>query len=157
MRIGDLHAWISVDGVELPEFATEVAANGEQVCCWVPSECGKEFCIHVMNTGSSSRVISRDLVYKDSTSRRTSSACFDSVPTGPSTRRRLLFGQQVLSDDDSLLSADVSPELGSITVKMRVVKDRPRSRYSHSEPSWRDPKTQVLHERSKKAIGHTVQ
>ncbi|KAK7006219.1 hypothetical protein R3P38DRAFT_1704009 [Favolaschia claudopus] len=169
MRIGNLHAWISMDGVELTEFATEVAANGKEVSCWVPSECGKEFCIHAMNTDSSSKVIvnalprvdgvacrSRHLRYKDSTSRRTSTATFDSIPTGPSTRRRLLFGQQVLSDDDSLLSADVSPELGSIIVKMRVVKNKPRSRDSHRE-SWRDPKTQILHERSKKAIGHTVQ
>jgi hypothetical protein len=63
------------------------------------------------------------------------------------------------SDDDSLLNAAISPELGCIKVEMRNVREVP-SRSSHrtvwkgSAPSFETP---VLHERSKKAMGHSVQ
>jgi hypothetical protein len=41
MRLDELHAWISVDGVELPEFAVEYSADGKEASCWIPSECDK--------------------------------------------------------------------------------------------------------------------
>jgi hypothetical protein len=41
MRLGELHAWISVDGVELSEFAVEYSADGRVASCWIPSECDK--------------------------------------------------------------------------------------------------------------------
>jgi hypothetical protein len=41
MRLGELHAWISVDGVELSEFAVEYSADGKEASCWIPSECDK--------------------------------------------------------------------------------------------------------------------
>ena len=39
--VGHLSAWIQVDGVRLPEYATEIDPSGTKASCWVPSEAGK--------------------------------------------------------------------------------------------------------------------
>ncbi|KAJ7340692.1 hypothetical protein DFH08DRAFT_811889 [Mycena albidolilacea] len=39
MRLGELHTWISVDGVELSEFAVEYSLDAKEASCWIPSEC----------------------------------------------------------------------------------------------------------------------
>ncbi|KAF7337014.1 hypothetical protein MVEN_02138000 [Mycena venus] len=78
----------------------------------------------------------------------------DSVATSPTMRRPLLFGKQQITDDDRYLNAPISPDLGSITMELNnvsVYRTPPRLRYFVSAPS------QKLHERSKKAIGHSVQ
>jgi hypothetical protein len=59
-------------------------------------------------------------------------------------------------DDDNLLNAAISPELGSIKVQMRKVISVPSRR---QQPVWLGDsfESKVLHERSKKAMGHSVQ
>jgi hypothetical protein len=36
-----LHAGITIDGEDLPEYDVQVDDNGKQVSCWIPSEAGK--------------------------------------------------------------------------------------------------------------------
>ncbi|KAJ7882296.1 hypothetical protein B0H13DRAFT_928827 [Mycena leptocephala] len=176
MQLGPLHAWISVDGVQVSEYAAETtieySADRAEASCWIPSECNKKFRVHYENTEASQRHIvnaqvtvdgiccgSHNMQCRDLGRPRIVSGSRDSVSTSAYTRRPLLFAQQALTDDDDLLNAAISPELGCIKVEMRNVREIP-SRSSHrtvwkgSAPSFETP---VLHERSKKAMGHSVQ
>ncbi|KAK7035107.1 hypothetical protein R3P38DRAFT_2617210 [Favolaschia claudopus] len=172
MRINDLQAWITVDGVALAEYS--ISAGMHTATCWIPSESDKKFCVHLKNTRSSSRalvngqlsvngtvLISSDLDTSVSKSSRTTSTVIDSVPSGP-------FASRCKStvDEDALLEANVSPELGSIKVEMRIIRitcsisSRRSARTSRKAlgDKQRPYKPQVLHEKSKKAaMGHTVE
>ncbi|KAJ7789291.1 hypothetical protein B0H14DRAFT_3891957 [Mycena olivaceomarginata] len=154
MRLDEIHAWICVDDVKLSEFALEYSADGMEASCWIPSECDKQFSIHWETTDSvagqtlnaqvtvdGTRCGSNDMYCPDRARPHIASGSRNSVATSAETRRPLLFAQQALTDDNNLLNAAISPELGSI---------RP--------PVWGGRfETQVLHERSKKAMGHSVQ
>ncbi|KAJ7224860.1 hypothetical protein B0H12DRAFT_285157 [Mycena haematopus] len=179
MRLGELHVWVSVDDVELSEFAVEYSADGKEASCWIPSECDKNFSVNWKHTNSpprwkhtkpsshtvnaqvsvdGTRCGSTDMVSRDRKRPHIVSGSRNSVATSAHTRRPLLFARQALTDDDDLLNAAISPELGSIKVEVRKVKEA-LSRSSHRRPVWRAHsfETSVLHERSKKAIGHSVQ
>ncbi|KAJ7817757.1 hypothetical protein B0H14DRAFT_2841611 [Mycena olivaceomarginata] len=148
MRLDELHAWISVDGVELPEFAVEYSADGKEASCWIPSECDKvERPFHFT---------SNNMYCRDHRHPQITSGSRNSVATSALSRRPLLFAQQALTDDDNLLNAAISPELGSIKVQMRKVISVPSRR---RQPVWPGDsfESKVLHERSKKAMGHSVQ
>ncbi|KAF8139411.1 hypothetical protein K438DRAFT_2030577 [Mycena galopus ATCC 62051] len=172
MRLGDLHVCISVDGVELSEFAVEYSVDGKEATCWISSECDKKFSVKWKNTNSTPghivnaqvtvdgiRCGSNDLVHRDRKRPHIASGSRDSVATSAYTRRPLMFARQALTDDDNLLNATISPELGSVKVELRNVRTTP-SRHSR-RPVWRGSSSsfeaQVLHEQSKKAIGHSVQ
>ncbi|KAJ7111889.1 hypothetical protein C8R44DRAFT_798872 [Mycena epipterygia] len=167
MKLGPIYAWISVDGVELSEFAAEISADGKEAICWIPSECDKKISVNWKHNDLPPHQTTHAEVTVDGIScghknmkrdRRLPRVAYDSrdsVSTSPHTRRSLVFAKQALTDDDNVLNAAISPELGSIKVEIR-----------HAEPSgpteeWRRGKprynTQVLHERSKKAMGHSVQ
>ncbi|KAJ7153675.1 hypothetical protein C8R46DRAFT_471510 [Mycena filopes] len=77
----------------------------------------------------------------------------DSVSTSPNTRRPLTFSQQALTDDDAYLNTAISPDLGTIKVEFALIepsrKKRERKWYVRDEP-------RILHERSKKGMGHSV-
>ncbi|KAJ7041786.1 hypothetical protein C8F04DRAFT_1078707 [Mycena alexandri] len=172
MQLGPLHSWITVDGVELTEFALQCSADGTEASCWIPSECDKQFTVHFKNTEASSRSTvnahvvvdgiscgSKALRCRDRRHPHTSSGSRDSVATSATTRRSLFFGQQALTDDDTLLNAAISPELGSIKVVIATVRAR-KSRLGSNRSHGKTPykyEPQTLHERSKKAMGHSVQ
>ncbi|KAJ7340696.1 hypothetical protein DFH08DRAFT_244139 [Mycena albidolilacea] len=168
MRLDELHAWISVDGVELPEFAVEYSADGKEASCWIPSECDKQFAVEFKNTRSSSWQTNAEITVdgiqcgsnntycRDHRHPQITSGSRNSVAISAHSRRPLLFAQQALTDDDNLLNAAISPELGSIKVQMRKVISVPSRR---RQPVWPGDsfESKVLHERSKKAMGHSVQ
>ncbi|KAJ6512585.1 hypothetical protein C8R45DRAFT_1067815 [Mycena sanguinolenta] len=167
-HLGDTRVWVAVDDVELSEFAVEYSVDGKEASCWIPSECGKNFSINWEHTNASGLTVDA-LVWVDGTScgrkfmsrhrtrPHTLSGCRTSVATSADTRRPLSFARQALTDDDNLLGAAISPELGSIKVEVRNVRKVPRR--ANQPPPWavHSYETPVLHEKSKKAIGHTVQ
>ncbi|KAJ7712182.1 hypothetical protein B0H14DRAFT_2483028 [Mycena olivaceomarginata] len=171
MRLDEIHAWICVDDVKLSEFALEYSADGMEASCWIPSECDKQFSIHWETTDSvagqtlnaqvtvdGTRCGSNDMYCPDRARPHIASGSRNSVATSAETRRPLLFAQQALTDDDNLLNAAISPELGSIRVNIREVRTAPSMRSHRQPPVWGGRfETQVLHERSKKAMGHSVQ
>ncbi|KAF7337068.1 hypothetical protein MVEN_02144000 [Mycena venus] len=171
MRLDELHAWICVDDVKLSEFALEYSADGKEVSCWIPSQCDKKFSVHWETTDSSpqqtfnarvtvdgTRCGNNDMRCRDRAHPHIASGSRDSVATSAETRRPLLFARQALTDDDNLLNAAISPELGSIKVDIREVRTAPSMRSHRQPPVWGGRfETQVLHERSKKAMGHSVQ
>ncbi|KAJ7157606.1 hypothetical protein C8R43DRAFT_997120 [Mycena crocata] len=163
MRLGQFCASVSVDGVELAEYAPEYSADGTEGTCWIPSEEGKQFCIKwTDDQASAQRQISGRVAVdgiccgrkalKIRRGTHFSWASRDSVSTSDTTRRPLLFGTQALTDNDEYLNAPVSPDLGTIQVLLSHVRNQP----THA-PLYKDAwQPQTLHERSKKAIGHTV-
>ncbi|KAJ7340702.1 hypothetical protein DFH08DRAFT_244212 [Mycena albidolilacea] len=84
-----------------------------------------------------------------------SRASRDSVSTSANTRRPLTFGKQILNDDDEYLSTAISPELGTIKVVYSLVKPTGHKQKITKWNAKYEPT--ILHERSKKAIGHSVQ
>ncbi|KAJ7157604.1 hypothetical protein C8R43DRAFT_403314 [Mycena crocata] len=165
MRLGQFSASVSVDGVELAEYAPEYSPDGKEATCWIPSEEGKQFCLKWTNNQASKHQIIMGRVHVDGTAcdgtymrvqggkHRFSMGSRDSVPTSATTRRPLLFAKQVLTDDDAYLNDAVPLDLGTIKVNLSEVGDvvhTTRAKYAACAPL-------VLHERSKKAIGHSVQ
>ncbi|KAJ7817754.1 hypothetical protein B0H14DRAFT_3148160 [Mycena olivaceomarginata] len=65
----------------------------------------------------------------------------------------LLFAHQTLTGDDDLLNAAISPELGSVKVKIRHVRSVPSRSTLQSVWSGHSFESKVMHERSKKALG----
>jgi hypothetical protein len=41
LQLNNFSAWISVDDVELQQYAIEYSKDGKQATCWIPSEAGK--------------------------------------------------------------------------------------------------------------------
>ncbi|KAK6996511.1 hypothetical protein R3P38DRAFT_1963845 [Favolaschia claudopus] len=168
MRLGEFHAWVSTDGIELAEFAVEYSADGIHASCWIPSECGKKLSTHYEGTEPEQPLslnveVTVDGIACGSHTLRclpclnVASGSRDSVATSAITRRPLMFARQVLTDDDDLLTAAISPELGTIRIEMRDVQSRPHWRTRDSTWNNFSLGPQVLHERSKKAIEHSVQ
>ncbi|KAJ7222901.1 hypothetical protein C8J57DRAFT_1536118 [Mycena rebaudengoi] len=53
MQLGHFSASVSVDGVQLSEYAPEYSADGQEATCWIPSESGKKFKIEWSNAAAS--------------------------------------------------------------------------------------------------------
>ncbi|KAJ7614139.1 hypothetical protein FB45DRAFT_262539 [Roridomyces roridus] len=168
MQLGQFSASVSVDGVNLSEYAPEYSADGTEATCWIPSQNDKCFRVDWANNKASKlRLISGSLTVdgircggkhmapRDSQHPTFSQASRDSVAISATTRRPLMFSKQALTDDDEYLNASISPHFGTIRLELRHVKKNPLSGLSTANS--KDYKTQILHEKSKKAVGHAVQ
>ncbi|KAJ7846133.1 hypothetical protein B0H13DRAFT_2408661 [Mycena leptocephala] len=163
----DLDCWVEVDGVKLSEYSLEYSVDGMEVICWIPSEVDKKFSIHWVDSKASLTRRTYGFVAVDGIDcpgqelslvrtgiRWVGTGHRDSVDTSSMTRRSLLFGRQQLTDDDRFLDAPISPNLGTITLELvDGVECRTLPRF----PQFVTLPSQKLHERSKKAIGHSVQ
>ncbi|KAJ7483537.1 hypothetical protein FB451DRAFT_107859 [Mycena latifolia] len=164
MHLGQFSAYVSVDDVKLSEYTVETSADGTQATCWIPSENGKEFRVKFQNRDARANCLISGRVHVDGMrcggthleirhGGHTSAASLTSVYTSTHTRRPLTFGKQALTDDDAYLNAAISPDFGTIKVVLAHVKpliEKPGKMQQAFEP-------QILHERSKKSIGHTIQ
>ncbi|KAJ7253420.1 hypothetical protein C8J57DRAFT_1348050 [Mycena rebaudengoi] len=165
MQLGHFSASVSVDGVQLSEYAPEYSADGKEATCWIPSESGKNFKIEWNNAAASASCHVSGSVKVDGIScgskrmklggNNSSTGYRDSVPASASTRRPLVFGKQTLTDDDSYLATTISPDFGTIRLVINQVQYLQQPGLSSWPGASFEP--QILHERSKKAIGHTVQ
>ncbi|KAJ7081891.1 hypothetical protein B0H15DRAFT_449787 [Mycena belliarum] len=171
MHLGHFSASVYVDGAKLSEYAVELSADGTQATCWIPSEDDKKFCVKLINSEARSDYdvsgnISADGINCGGKTLRperhgrfpsVSLASRDSVAVSANTRRPLTFSKQALTDDDAYLNAAISPDLGTIKVEFVHVR---RKLGRTSSKRWAGPKRfepQIFHERSKKAMGHSVQ
>jgi hypothetical protein len=41
LQLGNLSAWITVDGKELKEYGVEISDDGKEATCWIPSKVGQ--------------------------------------------------------------------------------------------------------------------
>ncbi|KAJ7195647.1 hypothetical protein GGX14DRAFT_474608 [Mycena pura] len=165
MKLGQFSAWISVDGVALTELATEYSPDRKEASCWIPSEQDKQFCVHFENDKPSPSICLSGRTYVDgircggrrlrirrSGNVAVSSGSRDSVSTSEYTRRPLVFGKQALTDDDAYLNTPISPDFGSIKVTLRQVAKAKLTEFECKRHESPPP----LHERSKKALGHSI-
>ncbi|KAK7006228.1 hypothetical protein R3P38DRAFT_3037422 [Favolaschia claudopus] len=167
MQLGQFSATISVDGVALPEYAVEYSADGLEATCWIASERDKPFRVNFQDIDfSPHRQISARLfvdgkgcngrLLKAVNGSNISTGMRDSVASSANTRRPLKFAQQCLTDDDSYLNTAIPAQLGTINVAFWHVKLH-RGNSIDSAVNRGDLEATVLHERSKKAMGHSVQ
>ncbi|KAJ7025777.1 hypothetical protein C8F04DRAFT_1127548 [Mycena alexandri] len=167
--LGRFSCWVEVDGARLKEYSLEYSADGTEATCWIPSEVDKEFSVHWTDSNSTpSRTIygyvkvdgmdcgGYPLLLVRAGGRWLGTGHRDSVSVSPTTRRSLLFGRQQFTDDDRFLDTSISPDLGTICPELDdvfVYRTPPMPRQYAALPS----NAQKLHERSKKATGHSVQ
>ena len=41
LQLGNLSAWITVDGKKLEEYGVEISDDGREATCWIPSKVGQ--------------------------------------------------------------------------------------------------------------------
>ncbi|KAJ7614126.1 hypothetical protein FB45DRAFT_802683 [Roridomyces roridus] len=169
MQLGQFSASVSVDGVTLSEYAPEYSADGTEATRWIPSQNDKCFRVQWSNDNASKSLLisgrlnvdgikcpGKRMAPKDPRRPTFSQASRDSVPTSAATRRPLMFSKQALTDDDEYLNASISPHLGTIRLQMIHVKKKGHTTL-RTGATRKDYKKQILHEKSKKAVGHAVQ
>ncbi|KAJ7222911.1 hypothetical protein C8J57DRAFT_1198238 [Mycena rebaudengoi] len=174
MKLGQFSASVTVGGVELSEYAPEYSADGIEATCWIASESDKQFSVEWKDEQASKPCLIVGYLNVDGIAcpgkhmkllpakgrarggNRVSAGHRDSVSTSETTRRALVFAKQALTDDDAYLNTSISPHLGSISLELweteRVLTERRQHTWAGLtlEP-------QILHERAKKAIGHSIQ
>ncbi|KAF7321241.1 hypothetical protein HMN09_00213200 [Mycena chlorophos] len=170
MRLGQYLASILVDRAPLTEYDVKLSEDGQSVVCWVPSTENQPFSVRSMDHAPhpsillSSRVVldgrecGRKCLTKAKDGSGVSMNVRDTISTSDYTRRTLWFGKQAVTDDDAYLNAKISPDFGSIIVEIREVEHnatyKKKTDYRRINAAFA-PK--VLHEKSKKGLGHSVQ
>ncbi|CAK5281317.1 unnamed protein product, partial [Mycena citricolor] len=154
-------AWVTIDGQETVEYGVETAADEKKVTCWIASQLGKTFAVHVRSTAhpgviavytrmDGKEVVGRVLYCGLQTP---STVSIDGA-LGENDTRPFMFSSLELSDDDRLLGqSSVSQDLGRIDVQLVPVLIASRSAPPQSYPSL---ETLKIHERSKKAVTQQV-
>ncbi|KAJ6454715.1 hypothetical protein C8R47DRAFT_1166845 [Mycena vitilis] len=112
----DFSAWVSIEGVEAPEYGPEVSENQQDYLYGLPpeSEVGKNFTVNWMNrsvhglTGGGVQVDGHKRV-----------AFMDGIPeTDTKTSRPFVFAPLELTDDDAYLESASHPHLGLIRLEI---------------------------------------
>ncbi|KAF9514759.1 hypothetical protein BS47DRAFT_1392190 [Hydnum rufescens UP504] len=164
----DVSITIQCEGEDLSEYSHEV--RGNSATCYIPSVEGKHFQICVMRAASKTSFCVQ--VYFDGQnaamhidfrrSKRDKKRVGDSVRVNQSLKRRLVFSQLKLTDDEDALAATSGIDtnaLGTIRVNMRHVIQVPvRSSDSRGIGTSNEGAVHsgTVHERAKKSGGHIV-
>jgi len=149
----DFTAWITIEGVDAPEYSVEVSGNQEELSCWIPSEVGKKFAVHWSNisapglTGGGVQVDGHKCGFEAIASEtRPISAFMDGIAETDTKTRPFVFAPLELTDDDAYLESASHPNLGLI--KLEIWRVDVGGGYAPSVIAV--PSTQKVHERSKK-------
>ncbi|KAI0754342.1 hypothetical protein C8Q80DRAFT_362623 [Daedaleopsis nitida] len=166
MRHNQCEAWITCEGLRLPEFPSD-SQHGEGVegdcdgakataTCFVPSQAGKAFSVHLQTTGTSSANVCKLYMDGSRVDKYTISSKareIEAVRTGPTTKQPFLFSELVTTEDDDALHRTGHHELGTIKVSfwtVEYIKAANPGRY-HYPPLDELRSAQAVHEQSKKA------
>ncbi|KAF9032280.1 hypothetical protein BDZ89DRAFT_1131415 [Hymenopellis radicata] len=157
-------AWINTDGKPLEEHGVEVHDDAREVSCWVPSEPGKTFSVHLrhkqcpVETGIyvfvDGQYAGGGSIHPSSLSKKDYFSLWD-VAISATTARKLMFANVRFSDDDDLLDSmsSATAELGEIRIEHWEVAPGPVVPF-HGHPYQ---EVGLVHERSKKGIAHYTQ
>ncbi|CAK5278693.1 unnamed protein product [Mycena citricolor] len=176
MQIGAYSASIHVDGEPLPEYGLETSADGKEVSCWIPSEAGKAFTPNFRDSAPSLKYTTLAKLNVDDVrcpgtylgnlrpghsgrlshqpGHVLSESKIETIATGPYSRRQIVFGSRVLTDDDAYLDQSISPHAGTIQVAFSHCV---RHANTDIASAFHVPKANAIHERSKKAAAHVVE
>ncbi|KZO90664.1 hypothetical protein CALVIDRAFT_542412 [Calocera viscosa TUFC12733] len=162
-RLGDYEAWVEVGGVRLEEYPMVESGTGEMVVrCWIASEEGKNFVVHLKDHKPGQRAIrgriSIDgrlaagvIVRASSRSRTVPSSGF---PITATQTKLYQFGKISLTEDEHLALQDENliKQLGTIKMLCETGNAVPDNWISGFSPSEVKP----VHEKSKKGASHWV-
>ncbi|KAJ7733604.1 hypothetical protein B0H14DRAFT_2996343 [Mycena olivaceomarginata] len=160
LQFREFFAWVSIDGVEAPEYEVEISEDQKSVTCWIASELGKEFAVYWRNT--SYNCDTSGLVYMDGNlcggkiiyARDLPFTVFkDGVRLDAISVKPFMFSSLEITDDDAILSGPSHQQLGLVELKIQPVKVIESKTTSYSPPSLSHI---VVHERSKKAVTQQI-
>ncbi|KAJ7354660.1 hypothetical protein DFH08DRAFT_738811 [Mycena albidolilacea] len=153
-------AWVTIDGVEAPEYNVEVSENQQEVNCWIPSEVGKKFVVHWTNnsvpglTGGGVQVDGHKCGFEAIASEtRPISLFMDGIAEAETQTRPFVFTPLELTDDDAYLESALHPQLGLI--KLEIWRVDIGGGIAPSTIAV--PAAQKVHERAKKGMNQHVQ
>ncbi|KAF8199956.1 hypothetical protein K438DRAFT_1822913 [Mycena galopus ATCC 62051] len=160
LQAKDFSAWISIEGVEAPEYNVEVAENQLEVTCWIPSEVNKKFTVHWTNnsvpglTGGGVQVDGHRCGFEAIASETRPLTLFmDGIAETSTKTRPFVFAPLELTDDDTYLESVTHPNLGLIKLEIwRVDIGGGIAPSTIAAPS-----AQKVHERSKKGMNQQIQ
>ncbi|KDQ63543.1 hypothetical protein JAAARDRAFT_382113 [Jaapia argillacea MUCL 33604] len=149
LQFGTYSSWITVGDASLEEHQVTATPNnvpsGSQVTCWVASEAGTKFTVHVANDAPYRPTAISAYLQVDGVE------C--GVSTSSTTERALCFSTLELTDDDAYLGANNSVKgLGEISVKLYPVTVG----MAIPMQPLHVPEDRKVHERTKKAGAHRV-
>ncbi|KAJ7782348.1 hypothetical protein DFH07DRAFT_790347 [Mycena maculata] len=154
----DFSAWISIEGVDAPEYGVEISENQEELSCWIPSEVGKKFTVHWSNisapglTGGGVQVDGHKCGFEAIASEtRPISAFMDGIAETDTKTRPFVFALLDLTDDDAYLESASHPNLGLIKLEIWRVDVA-----GVMAPAVAVPSKQLVHERAKKAMNQQI-
>ncbi|KAF8895969.1 hypothetical protein BD779DRAFT_552958 [Infundibulicybe gibba] len=154
-------AWVSVDGVELPQYAVEsrdAAGVKETVTCYIPSEANKEFAVYWTSPPYPFKLVGDvrvDGIWISGKGNKvdmgsTQQASF--VRTSDRSARPLMFSLLERTDDDACLASSTK-DLGEIKLDVWTARcpeyGAPRDCYSTTLQT-----PTKIHERSKSVMSH---
>ncbi|KAF7357819.1 hypothetical protein MVEN_00827900 [Mycena venus] len=160
LQAKEFSAWITIDGLEAPEYSIEVSENQQEVTCWIPSEVGKKFAVHWTNnsapglTGGGVQVDGHKCGFEAIASEtRPISLFMDGIAETDTKTRPFVFAPLILTDDDAYLESASHPNLGLIKLEIWRVDIG-----GGMAPSVITvPNAQKVHERSKKGMNQQIQ
>ncbi|KAJ7141254.1 hypothetical protein C8R44DRAFT_763071 [Mycena epipterygia] len=155
----EFSAWITIDGIETPEYSVETSEDQNTVTCWIASELGKKFSIHWEN--SSYRTHTAGEVKMDGNKCQAKLIYGHLVPrtvfkegvTDGQTIKPFTFSSLALTDDDSFLGGSSHEDLGVIELCIYPVD---LLNTPHVPGPTTDLSALKLHERSKKAVTQQI-
>ncbi|PBL03272.1 hypothetical protein ARMGADRAFT_1056489 [Armillaria gallica] len=167
LQFDDFFAWIEVDGDHLPEYRVEYSREKKQVKCWIPSQAGKAFSVHWRHRNRQFATSGRVHIDGSFAGSRLLEApgrptyspsdvvSLNSARTSATTARSLLFSSVELTDDDEMQAAESVRDLGEIRLEIWQVSCLYVIR--GPKPIHTFNPVDKVHERSKKAVLHSVQ
>ncbi|KAJ7592549.1 hypothetical protein C8J56DRAFT_822455 [Mycena floridula] len=154
----EFDVWVEIEGKRCQEYGLEITDKEVPVvACWIPSEIGKAFTVHIRDNVRSSPTrgyISVDGVRTGGKVLHANekTAVHRGFRTSPHTVQPFLFTRVDLTDDDNQLHRNIPQAFGQIEVSLDRIVVTGRKQY----PTKSVPAEYKVHERAKKAIVQQV-
>ncbi|KJA14689.1 hypothetical protein HYPSUDRAFT_48906 [Hypholoma sublateritium FD-334 SS-4] len=163
--VGHLSAWIQVNGVRLPEYATEISGSGTKASCWVPSEAGKNFEIcyedSLLAFGTTTKIyvdgvlLPGGRVVHPMQHRPQGFTTHRGIRIASDSYRPYVFSDCELIEDEEFVST-TSPHVGEILCVINEAKIKGYIKRPHTAKPYDLPPLKIQ-EREKKGIVHGTQ
>ncbi|KAJ7592550.1 hypothetical protein C8J56DRAFT_928938 [Mycena floridula] len=156
----EFDVWVEIEGTRAAEFALETTRDLQNLpvlACWISSELGKTFTIHLSDDRKSTDA--EFLVYVDGAHtggrilRQTRTQAHRGICTSPGTIKPYMFTRVDLTDDDGYLNRNIPEGFGQIEVRVSRVRVVGPSR---TGIAFTAPEEHKVHEKAKKAIVQQV-
>ncbi|KIJ98149.1 hypothetical protein K443DRAFT_681020 [Laccaria amethystina LaAM-08-1] len=162
LQLGNLSAWITVDGKELKEYGVEISDDGKEATCWIPSKVGQQFVVNWKYTSRARRLPTPlgARLFLDGTkfsgghmSDRPTTVTRIGVPSSKTTVKPFVFSKVELTDDDNFLA--MPSGIGEIKIVISEISVEKNTKALSYKAAMQEL-PQKVHERSKKGIVHGV-